>query len=423
VKLINQALCPVIVVLAVAALLRCAYAMREPLDERDADVYRGIARHIVAGDGFTEYGTSPETRRPPLIPLILAGIYRLGGTDQAARQVWAGMGVLLVWVVYQLVRTRHNEQAARLAMIGIAFYPYNILMGGSTSTEIPNILLFVWLLWAVSQWQRFGRVRHAGWAGIAAGLLVLNRPIMLFLALIALGAMFVSPGAIAAGRKWKTGAISLGISALLVFPWCIRNTMITGNVAFITTAESRVTWEGNNPWLIDFHEGRICKAEFDERLQAVAAGCASATACDTRYREAMYRFWREQPGLAMKTILYKTVQFWQMPGATTLKTTPEAQRYRLEVLMLGWLFWVPLLVLCTAAIVLLVYRGRFHQVRLYSALILMAYVTHIWGASVTRYRYASGVDALMMIITALGFACLFNGEQLGWTSLAARKIQ
>jgi hypothetical protein len=85
-----------------------------------------------------------------LTPFLIAGVYKLGGGNLAVREVWAVLGVCLVLALYGLVRVRHGVPAANLAAVTAALYPYNIIVGASTSTEIPNIVLLLGTLFFLS---------------------------------------------------------------------------------------------------------------------------------------------------------------------------------------------------------------------------------------------------------------------------------
>lgn len=122
-------------VVVVAALIRGGYALREPLDERDAAVYRAVGHNLAAGRGHSEDGVTPETTFAPVPSLLLAAVYALGGGERMGRELWAALGVGTVMAAWLLARERHGLVAANLAALGVALYPYNVLMGAAQARK------------------------------------------------------------------------------------------------------------------------------------------------------------------------------------------------------------------------------------------------------------------------------------------------
>src|SRR5437762_251532 len=111
------------IVLVFALVIRVLFALRQPEWEADAVTDRAISRHLVEGRGYVgeaRAGNAPNTERAPVPPLLIAGIYWLGGTDLVVRFGWALLGTLIIWVVYRLVRDEHGIVAANVAALGMA---------------------------------------------------------------------------------------------------------------------------------------------------------------------------------------------------------------------------------------------------------------------------------------------------------------
>ena len=140
-------------ILLVSAILRCGYAVHEPVDERDARFYREIGKNLADGRGYVSDDGQEAGLWAPVAAYVIAAVYKVGGHDLALRGVWAVIGISCVLVAFLLVRDRHGLLAANLVAIGVAFYPYNLLMGGSTSTETLAVLFVFLLLWAFFRWQ------------------------------------------------------------------------------------------------------------------------------------------------------------------------------------------------------------------------------------------------------------------------------
>ncbi|MBP2676651.1 MAG: hypothetical protein H6Q84_3491, partial [Deltaproteobacteria bacterium] len=68
-----------VVSLCACLLFLSAYPL--PLPHDDAVGYLSIARHVAAGDGFTQDGVTPMVYRPPLFSALLGGWFFLTGTS------------------------------------------------------------------------------------------------------------------------------------------------------------------------------------------------------------------------------------------------------------------------------------------------------------------------------------------------------
>jgi len=393
------------IVIGVALLVRACYALRQPMDERDADVYRELGHNLAAGRGYTYYQQGADTRWPPLVPWMLAAVYKLGGNDLAARQLWAWLGTFCVLAAFALVNTPHERMAANLAALGMALYPYNILMGGSTSTETPNILLILTGFGLLRRWIRTGTSTVAVLLGVVLGLAVLNRPAMVAYGLLCLVIM-VSRGHPLVLRKRVLGtSLCAMIAVVVALPWCIRTSRLAGEPSLTATAGAWVLWEGNNPWIIDYTEGRLSSATFGSNLTAVASAPGLSPAeKNAAYRAAAFRFFREQTGEALRVLACKTVKFWQIPGTSTVATTPSARKFKWAVIAIGCISYVPVAIGCGWGIIYLTPRGALGRIAFYLTWIGIAYLTSIGGASVTRYRFLNGVDCLMIVIFVTALA-------------------
>jgi len=120
--------------------------------EWDAESYRNVARHLATEQGYTSDGLHPETYWAPLTPFLIAGVYKLGGGDLVVREVWALCGTCLVLALYAIGRVRHGLVVANLAALVATFYPYNIVVGSSTSTEIPSVALILLTIFSLGSW-------------------------------------------------------------------------------------------------------------------------------------------------------------------------------------------------------------------------------------------------------------------------------
>src|SRR5215475_11167576 len=193
----------------------------------DEEVYVGLARRLVAGEGYTLDGVSPTAYRPPGYPFLLAAVDALGGGIVAMRLIGvaalAGAGLL----AYRLGERVHSRVAGALAAVLVAFYPLLVFTAGTLYPQVPALFLLLLVIWlglrAVELppgWPR--RVRAAG-AGLAGGLLTLAVPTFAVSVLAVAGWLALRRESRPAARR----VVPLLLIATAVLPgaWCVRNAL------------------------------------------------------------------------------------------------------------------------------------------------------------------------------------------------------
>lgn len=389
--------------LGTGALLRVLYALQTPFLEWDADVYRTVAHHLAAGRGYSADGANPDTFWPPLTPCLLAVLYKAGATDLVARIVWAAIGIATVWLAYRFAADSHGPVAGNLAACGVAVYPYNILVAGSTSTETPNILLILLTVWFTCRVLRTGYATDALVAGTGLGLAILNRPTS-WAFVLPLALLFLLRPAHMPMRKRVLAVILYILSVgLLAVPWSVRCSRLAGQLCFTTSAAALNLWLANNPWFISHLEGQMSMEELSDRLRAVAPTEGDQRARDRAYLAATKRFFCDTPADALRLLAYKTMAFWQIPGLGATRTSAEVRRWSWLVILVGSVSYIPLLFLRVWAVASKVTKRRSGEIWLYVlyvSWIAITYASSIWFPAVTRYRFAGAVDELMIILAA-----------------------
>lgn len=231
------------VVVLVAILVRVAYVWGLPTDElkwSDEEAFDKIA-WTLAQTGHYE---SEAYRAAPVQPWFLAGVYRVAGHDyRAARVAQSILGGVLVVAVYGIGTKVFDRATGLLAAAGTAVYPPLIYLCGVFYVEhMTAVLLAVTLLFLV----RWHRERHGGWlwaAGVALGLTVLCRPVVLVF--VPLAAAYV---AWYAERKvrWRCAGVLAVATAAVIAPWTIRNATVFHHFLPVSTGFGEQLWLGNN---------------------------------------------------------------------------------------------------------------------------------------------------------------------------------
>src|SRR3954470_23851137 len=132
----RRASSPLLWILVVALLARVAVIVATPdftpiFDPAD---YHRHAASIAAGDGYPtsriEAG-SPTAFRPPVYPLALAVVQKLGGGYTAERVIGALLGVVTVLFVFLIARRMWDERVAVVAAALAAVFPPLVVLNAS----------------------------------------------------------------------------------------------------------------------------------------------------------------------------------------------------------------------------------------------------------------------------------------------------
>ena len=242
-----------------AAVLALAFALRagvlcklgDSLAE-DRDNYWRIAQHVAAGDGFVDPNTlQPTAYRPPLYPLMLAGLLSCGGGTLAVGIVQLMLGVATVALT---VLCAHNLKLGRASLVAGLFVGCDPLLLYQTSlvmTETTAAFLAVLLLWLGLQ-RRTPKSNFC--LGIVFGLACLCRPTFWAfggLSAALWGFRLVRPprwrfGLVWDASRWAAGSIVAGL-LIVVSPWMIRNADVMGRPIITTTHGGYTLLLAHNP--------------------------------------------------------------------------------------------------------------------------------------------------------------------------------
>ncbi len=221
--------------------------------------YDMLARSLASGNGFRWYNQADlhliqklvnidtssvqydprgvlTTFRAPLYPAFLALIYRLVGSGSlrffAARLVQAAVGALLIPLTFALARRLfpEDERIARWAAWGMAFYPMLVIFPLALATENLFFILFLASLLSLVLAAQTRRTRYFLLAGFLLGLTALTRSSVLSVA-----ALVVLWGWFLLRLRAKTLFFLLAL-LLTVFPWVLRNSLLTGRPTGIETS-------------------------------------------------------------------------------------------------------------------------------------------------------------------------------------------
>jgi len=268
------------------------HPLLQPSGALDDGVYLALARRVLAGDlalGPDVYFVSP------FYVYFLAGALALcGGSLLGARALQALLGacgvVLVAATGRQVFGERSGLAAGCLALLtGVLSFNEVLLLQSAVDPVLTALVVFLLALALAPT----SRLRLATLAGLAGGLLVLNRPN----ALPAIALVAVLTAALGWSRRGlaRAGALSLGV-ALALAPVAIRNRVVAGEWILVSSHGGLNFYIGNNaladgsyrsvPGITPSIEGQARDAK---RVAESAVGhtLSAAQVSDYFYREAL----------------------------------------------------------------------------------------------------------------------------------------
>ena len=343
-----------LVVFGLALVLRLAVVavLGAGLDD-DRDAYLGLARGLVAGDGFVSPGShTPTAYRPPAYPLFVALIFALGGGSLALGVAQAVLGSLTValtwWIGTRLGGARLDGAAVGLiAGLLVALEPLSLANTALAMTEtLATTLLVAWIATLLAPPTT---ITLACVAGLAAGLGLLCRPI--FLPVIALGLAWSlctsrrssdhpSPHSLLTRHNVplseKNLLLVVGLVAgLTLAPWAVRNQLVFGRPLLTTTHGGYTLLLGHNDVyyaeVVNGPSGAVWERDsleqwqqqLDQDLAAEGIAADDEFARDTACSQRAWANIRENPPLAFRAGLSLLGRFWSLaPRSTAERPLP-----------------------------------------------------------------------------------------------------
>ena len=312
----NKKLLPPLLIACLAFALRLAYLAwfvgPDYRPEFDAREYNDIAVSLATGRGFALADGTPTAIRPPLFPLLLAGVYRMAGTDNymAALIVQALIGAGITVAVFAVGRHFGTAVGATAALIA-ATYPLLIFAGGSLLTEPLFILLTTLAMNTALAGTRQPSVARGLWLGLWLGLAGLARPNGLLLAFFLLGWLLLA----GQGDRRRRFGMAIGatvIIALVTLPWVIRNYLVLRAFIPSTTMGGAVLFGAYNERILNepaLHGDWVSPCE----VPGAGWTCAlDEVARDAAWRELGMAFIRDHLADLPKLIWWRFVKFWHL---------------------------------------------------------------------------------------------------------------
>jgi 4-amino-4-deoxy-L-arabinose transferase-like glycosyltransferase len=352
----------------------------------DYQVYDEQARNLLAGRGFWSDLEPERSRRGPLYPFFLAGIYSVfGPAYSAVRIVQCVLGAGTAVLIFLLASHLFHPRIGLWAGLGTALYPLLLLLPDGLMLEnllIPLCALLLFLLVRLSP----GRTAAAAaLIGLVLGLIALIRPISLvFPGYLALGLL-----ALHGLSRWretvKTCLIATLVMACVVAPWTIRNYRLHHRFIPVSTYEIGF-WLSNNEHLQPGEVHANALMPLAERL-----GRENEMQAADYAREQVMRFIRTHPLAYVKLCLQRFISLW----SPLYPFRPPFLKHSIP--------WAMLLIAAGAGGVLL--RGSWRRVFWLYVLILWQVMSYIWFHAEPRYHLP--MMPLLIILAAVAWDGLY----------------
>ncbi len=400
--------------------------------------YHTLAMRVLEGHGFT-FGSNwwpataagaPTAHWSYLYVLYLAAVYFVFGSSPLAARIIQALiaGILQPLLAWRIARRVFGDRVAVVAALLMSVYGYFVYYAGALVTETFYIVAILWIvdiataLGAATSARR-GQSRPWIWLGIASGVAVLLRQVVIFavpLVLIwALWRAFSREKGLARfsfvhllGR----GAIPVLIVAGFILPWTIRNYEAFGRFVLLNTNAGFAFFWGNHP----LHRTTFIPIigggpQYGALIPAELRGLDEAE-LDRRLLERGLRFVIDDPSRFAWLSLSRTKEYFKF--WPTRKSGPISNVVR--VFSFG--IYLPLFVI---GLVAAAFRFRWRVEQDNPALLLMLLLAFLYTGihllTWTLVRYRLPVDALMMPFGALGLVFLMEWARRWGTRLARRK--
>ena len=209
--------------------------------------YDLLAQRLANGQGYVDEFGEPTAFYAIGWPFSLSVIYRIFGYSLIVPQlINALLSVGSVLLTYKLSIFVLNSRSALIAAGLMAINPAMILYSSTHGTESLftfQALLITWLI------LRFFNQNQANKyliiIGIFTGLAILVRPVAICVPIGAFGAFYISNRNDFRNNLVKV-LIVLGVSAITISPWILRNALVVGSPT-LQTSSGVVLWISHNP--------------------------------------------------------------------------------------------------------------------------------------------------------------------------------
>jgi 4-amino-4-deoxy-L-arabinose transferase-like glycosyltransferase len=402
------------VVAVAAALPRLVVLLRE----RDTILAEFVDKSDRFATTLVDHGTFgflpgvPSAYTQPLYGWFLAGIYLPFGRS------WLAVGIAQVvvavataLVVFEIGARLRSVGTGLVAALITTLHPYVVWHDIHLNRELLDGLMLAALALAALAASERRSLPLAATTGAVAGLAILGNARLVLL-----------PVALAVYVAWRTplghaltaGALVVGVAALIVAPWVVRNKVQVG--CYAITTDSRALWKANNAntravldrggWIDDVPAlpGAPPWPEYAADLTRAGTPTSVDECAQMRlYRDEVVDFWREHPGEKALLAVQATRMLWSPVPRESDESGSGAARLARKTL--EPVFVVALYLLALAGVFLA--PPRFVGL----AALMLAYNTLAAMVFAGSVRYRAPWDFLLALLAAFALAWAWDRVQ------------
>lgn len=418
-----------IALLGLAIRLAYAFAAHVPNGVGDDVWYHLVANGLVHGHGYTDpfvslgphgaiqLGSSglrlPTALHPPLFPGLLALGSALGASSYDAHQaIGCALGAGTVAVVGLIGRRLGGERLGLVAAaVAAAYLPLAVNDSLLMSESLYGLTIALVLL-AALRLRDAPKPRGALLLGGAIGLAVLTRAEALLLVPLLAPVVWW-----AGARRARNLALMCAASAVLVLPWCVRNSLEFDRLVGPSTGAGAVVAGAN---LDTTYHGRLLGA-WDPlgtfRTRAGRTVVRNEAEQDSRWRDDAARYASEHLGRLPVVVAARIGRTWSLyPLSPAAKVRFSSDYYKhlrsVEYLVLA----VFAAAVCLAALGTRELRRGRGPLWLFAAPLVLVTVVSAFGFGDTRFRQAADVSiAVLAGVGVVRLAGVIGSKRARWS--------
>ena len=247
------------------------------------------------------------TYRPPLYPLMVAGIYQVCGPHPEVVRLWqALLGTATVALLYGIGRRLGGERVGLLAAGLGAVYPLFVFFAAVLMAETLLVLLTTAALLLALRLEAMPSAKNAAALGLVLGLGALCKPVVLAWVPFLLWGWWCRPGS----SRWERSgraATAVGMMALVLVPWTLRNAVVHGFFVPISSNLGMNLMIGNEPGANGSYRYGTDYLGMFEHLSAAAE---HPVARDRLAAQKARQWIAAEPGRFGRLAIRKFLRFW-----------------------------------------------------------------------------------------------------------------
>jgi hypothetical protein len=282
----------------------------------DSEFYIRLASTAAKGMGLT-YAGQPTAFRPPLYPLLLAGMMKLFGDEYrlATRFLQCAIGLTTVWLCWRTATRIFDEEAGAVTLLIALYIPTLAVFPTELMTECSATCLTAAFFYLALNNPHLLQRATIVYLALIVGFATLLRFNMAILGPLAVWVMVRSVGVRRAMRKIVVLSVLAGA---IILPWIVRNEIVFhGRVLFSTQGGYNALQGVLTP------QGRVQLGDLDTLRQAGAwlsgeletdgsqrLKLASEPDLDQRAWELTRKTWFERTWRLLPLMVAKLGYFW-----------------------------------------------------------------------------------------------------------------